>query len=110
MGADIGIQFIIGILTSVIGGILLSVMKPSHISFNYNSGRMIAWVGILILSIVIGILAAALGFGIAKQAFPAILVVAGLTGLVPLLSIIFSIGFGIFVMALFHNAICREIF
>ena len=59
---DSTFDVVIGVVTSVIGGVLVGVMRPRGVSFYYFDGNVVLWCVACVLSVVLGIVVAFLVF------------------------------------------------
>ena len=105
-----GEAFIVGIITSVIGGIIVTVMKPSSVWFRHFDGNVILWIGLVLVSLVIGVLMAIFCYYALMLALPRVIgLMPGFSALSKPLSIISAVGVGIVLSVLVYRNLIERL-
>ena len=105
-----GEAFIVGIITSVIGGIIVTIMRPSSVEFRSFDMGVVLWIGLVLVSLVIGVLMAVFCYYALMLGMPSITgLISGFEVLTKPLSIIFAVGVGIVGSVLIYRNLIRRL-
>ena len=104
-----GEEVIVGIITSVIGGIIVTIMRPISVEFRHFDLGVVLWIGLVLVSLVIGVLLAIFAYYTMMLALPRIIGLTGFAALSAPLSIIFAVGVGIVFSVLIYRKLVSSL-
>ena len=89
---ELGRDFILGVLTSVIGSLVLTALKPPGVSFRRLNGDLLLWMALSVISIIMGCL---IGITACRSFANAFFIIVRDQELATLLSVTVSVCLGI---------------
>lgn len=92
-------EFVLGIITSIIGGIILVAIRPPSLDFSEFDSTLLIWVASVLISLALGVLVGVFAFRMFSRSFS--MMVGAEIGIV--LAGMISVGGGLLTTVFFYN-------